>query len=122
MSTYPNLHVSAPSSRADKADKPSLVELKNGKLVFKQKTLAFEKMSETMQGTCAFAHASQWRVRAFDHAEIVKFREMLEQRLEAKEPPLSKVPEEHMRVIAKLVHERYAFNLVEDCDEVPNWP
>ncbi|KAL1947649.1 hypothetical protein VTO73DRAFT_13373 [Trametes versicolor] len=70
----------------DKADKPSLVELKNGKLVFKQKTLAFEKMSETMQ-------------------EIVKFREMLEQRLEAKEPPLSKVPEEHKRVITKLVHE-----------------
>lgn len=48
----PRLHVSAPSFRADTADKPSLVELKNGKLVFKQKTLAFEKMSETMQGVC----------------------------------------------------------------------
>lgn len=58
MSTYFGLHVSAPSLCADKADKPLLVELKNGKLVFKQKTLAFEKMSETMQGTCAFTRSS----------------------------------------------------------------
>lgn len=122
MSIYLSLHVSAPSSRADKADRPSLVELKNGKLVFKQKTLAFEKMSETMQGMCYIPDTIQWRVRAFGYAEIVKFREMLEQRLEAKEPPLSTVPKEHKRVIAKLVHERYAFNLVEDYDAVPIWP
>lgn len=122
MSTYFSLHVSEASFRADKTDKPSLVELKNGKLVFKQKTLAFEKMSETMQGMCYIPDTIQWRVRAFGYAEIVKFREMLEQRLEAKEPPLSKVPEEHKRVIAKLVHERYAFNLVEDYDAVPIWP
>lgn len=122
MSTYPNLHVSVSLFRADKADKPSLVELKNGKLVFKQKTLAFEKMSETMQGMCYIPDTIQWRVRTFGYAEIVKFREMLEQRLEAKEHPLSKVPEEHKRVIAKLVHERYAFSLVEECDAVPNRP
>ncbi|KAI0637175.1 hypothetical protein C8Q77DRAFT_1190004 [Trametes polyzona] len=70
----------------DKSEKPSLVELRNGRLVLKQKILAFEKMSETMQ-------------------EIVKFREMLEQRLEAKEPPLDSIPDEHRPVIAKLVHE-----------------
>ena len=35
----------------DKPERVSLVELKNGKLVLKQKLLSFEKMSETMQGT-----------------------------------------------------------------------
>ncbi|KAI0374685.1 hypothetical protein BV20DRAFT_986430 [Pilatotrama ljubarskyi] len=78
--------VPAEGAPAGKGDKPSIVELRNGKLVLKQKILSFEKMSETMQ-------------------EIVKFREMLEQRLEAKEPPLSAVPDEHKPVIAKLVHE-----------------
>ncbi|KAI0781133.1 hypothetical protein BD413DRAFT_21920 [Trametes elegans] len=70
----------------DKSTKSSIVELRNGKLVLKQKILSFEKMSETMQ-------------------EIVKFREMLEQRLEAKQPPLEAVPDEHKPVIAKLVQE-----------------
>ncbi|KAI0361890.1 hypothetical protein OH77DRAFT_1499732 [Trametes cingulata] len=78
--------VPAEAAPAGKGDKPSIVELRNGKLVLKQKILSFEKMSETMQ-------------------EIVKFREMLEQRLEAKEPPLTSVPDEHKPVIAKLVHE-----------------
>ncbi|OSD02875.1 hypothetical protein PYCCODRAFT_1435163 [Trametes coccinea BRFM310] len=70
----------------EKGERRSIVELRNGKLVLKQKILSFEKMSETMQ-------------------EIVKFREMLEQRLEGKEPPLSVIPDEHQPVIAKLVHE-----------------
>ncbi|KAH9901194.1 hypothetical protein C8Q73DRAFT_752237 [Cubamyces lactineus] len=69
-----------------KDGKLSRVELKNGKLLLRQKILSFEKLSETMQ-------------------EIVKFREMLEQRLEAKDPPLGIVPDEHKPVIAKLVHE-----------------
>ncbi|KAI8998819.1 hypothetical protein BD414DRAFT_433013 [Trametes punicea] len=70
----------------DKSEKRSLVELRNGKLVLKQKILSFEKMSETMQ-------------------DIVKFREMLEQRVEAKQPPLTAIPDESKPVIAKLVHE-----------------
>ncbi|KAH9952186.1 hypothetical protein B0H21DRAFT_17436 [Amylocystis lapponica] len=70
----------------EKPDKISLVELKNGKLVFKQKALSFEKMSETMQ-------------------EIVKFREMIEERMERKASPLSAVPDEHRPLVAKLVHE-----------------
>lgn len=40
--------------------------------------------------------------------EIVKFREMLEQRIERRAPQLSVIPEEHRPLIAKLVHERYA--------------
>ncbi len=47
-----------------------------------------------------------WRIRAFSATEIVKFREMLEERLAAKESPLTAVPDEHKPVIAKLVHER----------------
>lgn len=43
----------------DKEGRSSLVELRNGKLVIRQKILSFEKMSETMQGmslldTCSF--------------------------------------------------------------------
>jgi hypothetical protein len=32
-------------------DKRPLIELKNGKLIFRQKPLALEKSSEAMQGT-----------------------------------------------------------------------
>ena len=39
-------------------------------------------------------------------AEIVKFREMLEQRIEAKTAALDVVPEEHRPVIVKFIHER----------------
>ena len=35
---------------AVKVDKQALVELKNGKVLFRQKPLSCEKMSETMQG------------------------------------------------------------------------
>ena len=49
--TVEQLHVSRYSIFADKPERIFLVELKNGKLVFKQKSLSFEKMSETMQGT-----------------------------------------------------------------------
>lgn len=32
------------------SEKPSLAELKNGKVIFKQKPVSFEKHSETMKG------------------------------------------------------------------------
>lgn len=44
--------------------------------------------------------------------EIVKFREMLEERLASKQPPLSVIPDEHKPVIAKLVHERCALKCI----------
>lgn len=34
-----------------KLDRPILVELKNGKVFFRQKSVSFEKQSETLQGT-----------------------------------------------------------------------
>ena len=76
--------------------------------MFKQKSLSFEKMSETMQGTCPSHEPSSSTIRTYRATEIVKFREMLEERLAAKESPLPTVPDEHKPVIAKLVHERYA--------------
>ena len=42
--------MSIDSCSEEKRDKPTIVELRNGKLVLKQKLLSFEKMSETMQG------------------------------------------------------------------------
>ena len=53
----------------------------------KQKCISFEKQSETLQ-------------------EIVKFREMLEGRIEQQLPPLDVIPDEHQPLIAKLAHER----------------
>lgn len=58
----------ASHSASEKPEKPLLVELKNGRLVFKQKTLSFEKMSDTMQGASQsdtsrdpfVAHSSIW--------------------------------------------------------------
>ncbi|KAF8892571.1 hypothetical protein BD779DRAFT_1670257 [Infundibulicybe gibba] len=76
-----------PATNPNPAPKPtSLVDLKNGKVVFKQKPVSFEKQSETLQ-------------------EIVKFREMLEGRIERQEPPLTSIPDDHRPLIAKLAHE-----------------
>ena len=41
-------------------------------------------------------------------SEIVKFRDMLEERIKSSKPPLTCIPEEHKPLIAKLGHERYA--------------
>ncbi|KDQ33573.1 hypothetical protein PLEOSDRAFT_1073788 [Pleurotus ostreatus PC15] len=77
------------SSNINKSGKPgtsSIAELKNGKVIFRQKPISFEKNSETMQA-------------------IVKFREYLEQLMEKKEPMFTTFPQEHMPLIAKLAHE-----------------
>ncbi|KAK7015004.1 chromatin assembly factor 1 subunit A-domain-containing protein [Favolaschia claudopus] len=66
--------------------KACIVDIKNGKVIFKQKPISFEKHSETLQ-------------------EIVKFRELLEARSTNKEQPLTSIPEEYRCLIAKLVHE-----------------
>ncbi|KAJ6630666.1 chromatin assembly factor 1 subunit A-domain-containing protein [Mycena sp. CBHHK59/15] len=66
--------------------KSSIVELKNGKVLFKQKPMSFEKHSETLQ-------------------EIVKFREMLEERNAKRATVLTAITDEHKPVIAKLAHE-----------------
>ncbi|KAJ7046609.1 chromatin assembly factor 1 subunit A-domain-containing protein [Mycena alexandri] len=67
-------------------EKSSIVDLKNGKVVFKQKPISFEKHSETLQ-------------------EIVKFREMLEERISRRADALPSIPDEYKPVIAKLAHE-----------------
>ncbi|KAL5529101.1 hypothetical protein ACEPAG_5075 [Sanghuangporus baumii] len=69
-----------------KTEKRPLMELKNGKLAFRQKPLSCEKMSETMQ-------------------EIVSFRDFLANRAKESNSPLQYVPDEHVPLIAKLVHE-----------------
>jgi chromatin assembly factor 1 subunit A len=94
---------------AEKGDKSSIIELKNGKVVCKQKCVSFEKQSETLQGASPISPASegpahQYRPRA---AEIVKFRELIEERLESSDSPLTELPDEYRSLIAKLAHERY---------------
>jgi hypothetical protein len=39
--------------------------------------------------------------------EIVQFRTLLSDLLEKKASPLTAIPDEHLPVVAKLVHERY---------------
>ncbi|KAJ7738508.1 chromatin assembly factor 1 subunit A-domain-containing protein [Mycena maculata] len=74
------------SPQTEAPEKPSIADLKNGKVVFKQKPITFEKHSETLQ-------------------EIVKFRELLEERTARRADGLAAFPEEHKSVIAKLAHE-----------------
>ena len=38
--------------------------------------------------------------------EIVQFREMVESRIERKEPPLAAIPDDHRPLIVKLTQER----------------
>ncbi|KAJ8597869.1 hypothetical protein M405DRAFT_778944 [Rhizopogon salebrosus TDB-379] len=76
---------SSNASTSAAAKKP-LAELKNGKVIFKQRPISFEKSSEAMQ-------------------EIVKFREMIEQRLDRQDPPLAAIPDEHKSLIVKLAQE-----------------
>ncbi|KAF9246469.1 chromatin assembly factor 1 subunit A-domain-containing protein [Melanogaster broomeanus] len=68
------------------ANRNTIAELRNGKVIFKQKPISFEKASETMQ-------------------EIVKFREMLDQRVQNQDQPLASVPDEHKPLIVKLAQE-----------------
>ncbi|KAJ7738534.1 hypothetical protein DFH07DRAFT_984374 [Mycena maculata] len=74
------------SELAAAPEKPSIADLKSGKVVLKQKPISFEKHSETLK-------------------EIVKFRELLEERAARRADSLTAFPEEHKSVIAKLAHE-----------------
>ncbi|TFY68897.1 hypothetical protein EVG20_g3365 [Dentipellis fragilis] len=74
------------STSNGKSEKKSLVEIKNGKVLFRQKPMSFEKATETMQ-------------------ETVKFREYLEGCIEKREPPLTAIPTKHQPLIAKFVQE-----------------
>jgi len=46
--------------------------------------------------------------------EIVKFREMIEQRIERQDPPLTAIPDEHKPLIVKLAQERWTCNMMAD--------
>ncbi|KAF9533495.1 hypothetical protein CPB83DRAFT_880065 [Crepidotus variabilis] len=74
------------ASPEKKSEKAFVVELKNGKVIFKQKPTSFEKNSETLQ-------------------EIVTFRGILEERISKQETPLTIFPEAFKPLIAKLAHE-----------------
>ncbi|KAK0459570.1 chromatin assembly factor 1 subunit A-domain-containing protein [Desarmillaria tabescens] len=71
---------------AQKTEKPLTVEIRNNKVVFKQKIVSLEKQSETLQ-------------------EIVKFRELLEYRMSSGGSPLVTIPNEYQPVVAKLAFE-----------------
>ncbi|TDL27563.1 hypothetical protein BD410DRAFT_740732 [Rickenella mellea] len=87
MNTSDMIKVDASAiSQSTKSDRPPLAEIKNGKVVLKQKPISFEKTTETMQ-------------------EIVSFRRLLEERMQKQMAPLGDVPAEHLPLIAKLVHE-----------------
>jgi chromatin assembly factor 1 subunit A len=86
------------------------VELRNGKVYFKQKPLSFEKQSETLQGLFGvYSYGSQG---SFSNSEIVKFRDMLEERISKQEPPFASFPNEHKPLVAKLAHERSVLSVM----------
>ena len=47
---YPCLRKVPHSNRVSLLEKPVIAELRNGKVVFKQKPISLEKLSETLQG------------------------------------------------------------------------
>ncbi|KAK0503100.1 chromatin assembly factor 1 subunit A-domain-containing protein [Armillaria luteobubalina] len=74
------------NSEAQKTEKPLAVEIRNNKVIFKQKVASLEKQSETLQ-------------------EIVKFRELLENRISSGASPLVTIPDDYKPVVAKLAFE-----------------
>lgn len=70
--------------------------------------MSFEKHSETLQGT-RFSWCTSSRAFYLVALEIVKFREMLEDRIARQAGGLPVLPEEYKPVIAKLAHERCLF-------------
>ncbi|KAJ4488187.1 chromatin assembly factor 1 subunit A-domain-containing protein [Lentinula aciculospora] len=82
--------MSKPSSskavNTDVLGKAGIIELKNGKVVLKQKPHSFEKHSETLQ-------------------ELVKFRENIQELVTIGDTSLTAIADEHKPLIAKLVHE-----------------
>lgn len=87
------------------------MELKNGKVHFKQKLISFEKQSETLQGTSIlFSVLVRILAPMVDFpSEIVNFRKMLEERIERQASPLPAIPDSYKPLIVKLAHERYAY-------------
>ncbi|SJL00238.1 uncharacterized protein ARMOST_03550 [Armillaria ostoyae] len=80
----PNIIIVNPE--AQKTEKPLTVEIRNNRVVFKQKFASLEKQSETLQ-------------------EIVKFRELLESRISSGGRPLITIPDDYKPVVAKLAFE-----------------
>ncbi|KAF8270368.1 hypothetical protein EI94DRAFT_1723062 [Lactarius quietus] len=74
-----------PPPSAERQTKPN-VDIKNGKAIFRQKPMSFEKMTETMQ-------------------EMVNFREWLESRAQRQEPALVQIPQNYWPLIAKFTQE-----------------
>ncbi|KAH9053883.1 chromatin assembly factor 1 subunit A-domain-containing protein [Lactarius vividus] len=74
-----------PPPTTERQAKPS-VDIKNGKAIFRQKPMSFEKMTETMQ-------------------EMVNFREWLESRTQRQEPALAQIPQNYWPLIAKFTQE-----------------
>lgn len=70
--------------------------------------MSLEKLSETLQGTICYHYPpDDYSIDALK--EIVKFRGMVEQRIQNQEPPLQSIPQEYLSLIAKLGHERWVF-------------
>ncbi|KAF8136408.1 chromatin assembly factor 1 subunit A-domain-containing protein [Boletus edulis] len=83
---FPAPNVASSGAFTSSTHKNPVAELKNGKVIFRQKPLSFDKHSETMQ-------------------EIVKFRDMLDSRIQSQDQPLTSIPEEHKPLIVKLAQE-----------------
>ncbi|KAG7452660.1 uncharacterized protein BT62DRAFT_1070403 [Guyanagaster necrorhizus] len=79
----PNITIVNPE--AQKTEKPLNVEIRNNKVIFKQRVVSLEKQSETLQ-------------------EIVKFRELLESCISSGNP-LVTIPDDSKPVVAKLAFE-----------------
>ncbi|KAK1232998.1 hypothetical protein PQX77_003912 [Marasmius sp. AFHP31] len=85
--------------------KSVVAELKNGKIVFKQKPHSFEKHSETLQGKDPSYNTGVLSAMLTRFClELVKFRAMLSERLKSNQP-LSNIEDEYRSLIVKMAYE-----------------
>lgn len=66
--------------------------------------MSLEKLSDTLQGTIFRRFAQVSGLTSL--VEIVRFREMIQERIDKQEPPLQSIPDEHLPLIAKFGHDR----------------
>ncbi|KAG7092277.1 hypothetical protein E1B28_008639 [Marasmius oreades] len=80
-----NADTNKASNPEKRSQKQAIAEIKNGKIIFKQKPYLLDKHSETLQ-------------------ELVKFRELISARLRSK-LPMSELQDEYKPLVVKMAHE-----------------
>lgn len=81
-----------------------MIELKGSKVVFRQKPIDWASGMSYMKGTFTYANCSLFLWLTLAHLTALV---ALSEFLESQSAPLVSIPDSHLSVIAKLIHERW---------------